>query len=153
VPIAQTVFMAEHGMANLPMRPNSESWVGVGGGVKCERNIFENVLLSETAPFRGDHEIDENHHKISIWYGNKQFCFSPTSNRGPTGGGGISAFLIAIHAAGISFKTRILCVESKIKSRPAVEVIADHGVVVSGVPLVSKSQHPTVRPMIPVNQR
>lgn len=132
VPIEQTVFSTDGAMAELPMTSDHDGWVGVGGGVKCEQNVFENVLLSETAPFRGTPDPNASHHKISAWYGTKQFCFSPTSNRGPTGGGGISTFLVAIRAANVSFHTRILSAKSELASRPEVEVLVDHGVVVSG---------------------
>ncbi len=132
VPIEQTVFTSETTKAELPDSPDNNGWVGVGGGVKCLQNIFENVALSETAPIRETPEENEIYTKITSWYGTKQFCFSPTSDRGPIGGGSISTFLIAIRAAGISFKTRIFCAKSEETLRPEVEVLAQGGVVVSG---------------------
>jgi hypothetical protein len=132
VPIEQTVFTSETAKAELPDTPDHDGWVGVGGGVKCVQNIFENVALSETAPLRDAPEDNEIYSKISAWYGTKHFCFSPTSDRGPIGGGSISTFLIAIRAAGISFKTRVLCAKSEEVVRPEVEVLAEGGVVVSG---------------------
>lgn len=100
VPIEQMVFSSDSPKAELPSTPDHDGWVAVGGGVKCEQNVFENMILSETAPFRGIPDPEESQHKFSAWYGSKQYCFSPTSNRGPTGGGTISTYLIAIRAAG-----------------------------------------------------
>lgn len=131
VPIEQMVISSDSAKVELPSTPE-EGWCAVGGGVKCEQNIFENVMLSETAPFRGTPEPEDSYHKISAWYGTKQFCFSPTSNRGPTGGGAITTFLIAIRAAGIVFQTRVLCEKSELASRLEAEVLAQGGVVVSG---------------------
>lgn len=132
VPIEQTVFISDTPKVELPNTPDHDGWVAVGGGVKCEQNVFENLMISESAPFRGIPDPETRHHKISAWYGTKQFCFSPTSNRGPTGGGTISTFLIAIRAAGIVFQTRIVSAKSELLSRPEAEVLADIGVVVSG---------------------
>ncbi len=132
LPIEQTVFISETAKAELPNSPENNGWVGVGGGAKCVQNIFENVALSETAPFCGVSEENEIYSKISAWYGTKQFCFSPTSDRGPIGGGSISTFLIAIRATGISFKTRVISAKSEEVVRPEVEVLAEGGVVVSG---------------------
>lgn len=132
VPVEQTVFMSESPKVELPNAPEHDGWVAVGGGVKCEQNVFENLMISETAPFRGVPDPEVKHHRITAWYGSKQYCFSPTSNRGPTGGGVISTFLIAIRAAGILFETRVLCEKSELLSRPEAEVLAEGGVVVSG---------------------
>lgn len=132
VPIEQTVFTSDTPKAELPATPDHDGWVAVGGGVKCDQNVFENVLLSESAPFRGIPDPAESFHKITAWFGAKQFCFSPTSNRGPTGGGSISTFLIAIRADGIQFQTRVLCEKSELSPRPEAEVLAQGGVVVSG---------------------
>lgn len=131
VPIEQTVFVSETAKAELPNPPDHEGWVAVGGGVKCEQNIFENLSFSESAPLR-EEDGSEAHQKITAWYGTKQFCFSPTSDRGPTGGGEIKTYLIAIRAAGIDFKTRIFSEKSEEVSRPESEVMAKAGVVVSG---------------------
>ncbi|MES2981225.1 MAG: hypothetical protein V4727_02840 [Verrucomicrobiota bacterium] len=132
VPIEQTVFISTTPKVELPATPDHDGWVAVGGGVKCEQNVFENVLISESTPFRGVPDPAESFHKITTWFGAKQFCFSPTSNRGPTGGGTIATYLIAIRAPGILFQTRVFCEKSELTSRPEAEVIAQGGVVVSG---------------------
>ncbi len=132
VPIEQTVFISETAKAELPTTPGHDGWIAVGGGVKCEQNVFENVMISESSPLRGGPDSDVSEHQITAWHGTKQFCFSPTSNRGPTGGGTISTFLIAIRAAGITFQTHILCAKSEQLSRPEAEVLAEDRVVVSG---------------------
>ncbi len=132
IPIEQMVFYSDTTKSELPSTPDHDGWVAVGGGVKCEQNVFENVMLSETAPFRGTPNPEESFHTICAWYGSKQYCFSPTSNRGPTGGGTISTYLIAIRADGILFQTRVLCEKSELAPRPKAEVLAQGGVVVSG---------------------
>lgn len=132
LPIEQTVFVSETAKAELPNTPDHDGWVAVGGGVKCEQNIFENIALSESAPLREEPEEGEIYSKISAWYGTKQFCYSPTSDRGPTGGGNIATYLIAIRADGVSFKTRILYAKSEEVVRPEAEVLVQDGVVVSG---------------------
>lgn len=131
LPVEQTVFASETAKADLPKSHEQEGWVAVGGGVKCQQNIFENVSISESAPLR-EEAGTESHQKISSWYATKQFCFSPTSDRGPTGGGELSTYLIAIRAEGVDFKTRIFSEKSEELCRPVSEVVAKEGVVVSG---------------------
>lgn len=132
VPIEQAVFVSETPKVELPSSHDHDGWVAVGGGVKCEQNVFENVLISESSPHRGNSDTDDDHHRITAWHGTKQFCFSPTSNRGPIGGGTISTFLIAIRAAGVVFQTKIVSAKSERVSRPEVEVLAKDGAVVAG---------------------
>lgn len=128
VEIEQTVVKELEGNAVLP-----DGWVGVGGGSKCDQNIYENVLLADsTPPNEGD--------AVTSWGGAKQYCGSPNSTGGPTGGGSITNFLIAIRAQGIKFITKIYRDDSDVDSRPIVEVSGHGEVVVSGGALIKEAE-------------
>ncbi len=138
VPIQQTVFTARGGQADLPATPDHDGWIGVGGGVKCDQNIYENVILAETAPMRGNADGSKPT-AITSWFGANQYCCSPTSSRGPAGGGTITSHLIAIRVKDVQLSTTIHSAQGTTSSRPTAEVSANGGVVVSGGALDKQS--------------
>jgi len=130
VHLEQTVFTMNGTKAELPNTPGHDGWVGVGGGAACEQNIYENVILGGTGP---PSSTDENgHHGLLSWNSKLIYCCSPTSHRGPTGGGSIRTYLIAIRAERIRFTTKTIHQKSARAPRPEVEALATQGVVVSG---------------------
>lgn len=128
--LEQTVFAMNGTKAELPNTPDHDGWVGVGGGAACEQNIYENVILAGTGPPSSTDE--SSHHGLLCWNSKLIYCCSPTSHRGPTGGGNIRTYLIAIRAGGIRFTTHIIHHKSTRASRPESEVQTNEGVVVSG---------------------
>ncbi len=130
VHLDQTVFVANGTKAELPNTPDHDGWVGVGGGAACDQNIYENVILASSAPPSTTEEQKGN--GLLCWNSKLIYCCSPTSHRGPTGGGNIRTYLVAIRADGVCFATKTLHQKSTRASRPEAEVLAAEGVVVSG---------------------
>ena len=134
VALEQRVFKELGDKASVPSTEEGEGWTPVGGGAKCDQNIYENVLLSESSPQSDDAGL------LSHWTAAKQYCPSPTSSGGPSGGGSLATFLIAIRAAGIKFQTKLHHVDSEVSSRPLEEVSAPSGTVVSGGVMIKEGQ-------------